>query len=318
MQPRTWCHERLKPRCASRRTRSRCRGCPARRTTHCWTSCWSSRCTPWRCLPSVRASLTVTTPLLSTGTSRTTRVAAARDAETYFGRVAQRSKCSSSRGRGRPRGQRCRAGACRQGHHELCPGSHDVHIKLNTPSSKLVSQEKAFDELVADKAWEYKRNRDRVSEIWSLVDRQRAELTSCSTGEGVERHARLSDAAAAAGRTRLRMLLPEGGTSTRSEVARAWAPGAAQNMSGFAELCCRPARLRSYPILAVGGRVYATSFNLNFVVRAREVVPVDPPGTPTVTCTGRTIAPWPSAPRRARPLTVPLRLPCGSCTPPTQ
>lgn len=64
-------------------------------------------------------------------------------------------------------------------------GSHDVHTsKLDALEDKLVSQEvKAFDELVAEnKAWEYKRNRDRVSEIWSLVDRQRAELASLLDG----------------------------------------------------------------------------------------------------------------------------------------
>jgi hypothetical protein len=58
-------------------------------------------------------------------------------------------------------------------------GSHDAHTsRLDALEDRLVSQEvKAFDKLVADnKSWEYKRNRDRVSEIWSLVDRNRAEL----------------------------------------------------------------------------------------------------------------------------------------------
>ena len=60
-------------------------------------------------------------------------------------------------------------------------GSHDAHTsRLDALEDRLVSQEvKAFDKLVADnKSWEYKRNRDRVAEIWSLVARNRAALNA--------------------------------------------------------------------------------------------------------------------------------------------
>ena len=57
--------------------------------------------------------------------------------------------------------------------------SHDAHTsKIDATEDGLVQNElKRFnDTVVADKAAEHKRNRDRVNEIYNLIDRNRAEI----------------------------------------------------------------------------------------------------------------------------------------------
>mmetsp|Transcript_22613 Transcript_22613/g.27292 ORF Transcript_22613/g.27292 Transcript_22613/m.27292 type:complete len:515 (-) Transcript_22613:220-1764(-) len=57
--------------------------------------------------------------------------------------------------------------------------SHDAHTsKIDGLEDILVQQEiKRFNDMISsDKAWENKRNRDRISEIWNLSDRNKAEI----------------------------------------------------------------------------------------------------------------------------------------------
>mmetsp|Transcript_2188 Transcript_2188/g.4446 ORF Transcript_2188/g.4446 Transcript_2188/m.4446 type:complete len:123 (+) Transcript_2188:1316-1684(+) len=64
--------------------------------------------------------------------------------------------------------------------------SHDAHTsKIDGLEDTLVQTEmKRFNDMVTkDKEWEHKRNRNRVAEIYNLIDRNKAEIEEMMTQE---------------------------------------------------------------------------------------------------------------------------------------